>query len=146
IPLIGKEAILCASQQPTKQVRGQPMHERQYRVELYREPAIWRSQEGCSTCDTRQLADKAALLLSIANMLENRTRMHDVKAGVAEGQCSTISTQEPNAGISLLQKRRIIDACGSYLILMRIPQLQVVRGRISFIRGNSHVQECLVRS
>ena len=86
----------------------QPVHERQPRVHLEREPAVRRRHERAAR-HAQRLGDEAPLLLAPADVLDHGVRERDVEGAVLEGQREGVALDVARLAIALAETLALVQ-------------------------------------
>src|SRR5215831_852721 len=119
---------------------GKPMNYRQRCVEFDRKTAIGCRNENSFTSDTPRFPEKLRLLLSSADMLQNRSRMDEIKVAVSERQIPPVRPHEPDTRIHRFDKLGIVEPDGGNLGFVKIPDFKIIGVIVTSIARDSHIE------
>jgi hypothetical protein len=119
------------------------MREGHHGVELDRKPPIWCSHKYSLARNAPRLTKKSCLPLSVANMLQDRTRVNVVEFLVGKREIPAVGKHKSQSGIHLLEKFRIVDPACSNPFFVWIPGFKVVGMAVCPITRDSHVEHSI---
>src|SRR5262245_21341306 len=102
--------------------------------------AIGRRDENSLAGHAPRFPEELGLLLSTADMLENRARMYEVKRIARERQFPPIRPHESDARKQRLEKPGIVDTDGCNPVFARVPGFEIIRVIETSIARNANVE------
>src|ERR1700730_4713486 len=118
----------------------QPMNYRQRCVEFDRKTAIGCRNKNSFASDTPRFPEKLRLLLSCADMLQNRTRMDEIKVAVVERQVPPVRPHEPDTRIYRFEKLGIVEPDRGNMGFVEIPDFKIIGVVVTSIARDSHIE------
>ncbi len=121
------------------------MYKGHYSMKFDRKPPIGRGDKYPFASDTPRLSKESSLLLSAANMLQDRARVDVVKFLVKKREAPAVGKHKPHSGIHFLKKPCVIYAARSNTIFVWIPAFEIIGMAVCQVTCNSDIEDRVLR-
>src|SRR4051794_4417826 len=121
-------------------------------MHVIRKQAIWRCEKHLAPTDSQALLNEGGLATTVADVLDDGVREHDVKASVLERQPASIGLNRRRFGMHRPKARQRVNRQAYDVLRPRVRILEEVLNRLraerrgpAGSRGNTDVQQSMAR-